>query len=63
VARLRDPERVETVTIALEVGHHSPGDGAPEIKLIECPLLAWRKDRTRALIVAPGGDKLWMKPR
>lgn len=28
--------------------------------VIECPIIAWTKDRERVLIVTPGGDKHWV---
>ena len=31
-----------------------------EVVVVNCPIIAWTKDRSRVLIVAPGGDKLWL---
>lgn len=33
---------------------------APEHIVVMCPIIAWTKDRTRVLIIAPAGDKIWM---
>ena len=29
--------------------------------VVRCPIIAWTKDRARVLIIAPAGDKIWMK--
>ena len=42
--------------------YDAPNGHAPrpeDTKVVQCPIIAWTKDRTRVLIVAPGGDKLW----
>lgn len=31
----------------------------PEVVVVRCPIIAWSKDRTRVLIIAPAGDKIW----
>lgn len=31
-----------------------------DVIVVQCPIIAWTKDRTRVLIVAPAGDKLWV---
>ncbi|WP_380925420.1 hypothetical protein [Sphingomonas leidyi] len=50
-AKLRAPEHIEGFTVALS--SHS----------VLCPLLARSKDRHRVLIIAPGGEKLWVDAR
>ncbi|MDH4746649.1 hypothetical protein OMP43_21720 [Sphingomonas sp. CBMAI 2297] len=50
-AKLRLPERVESHTV--DLGSHS----------VLCPLLARSRDLHRVLIIAPGGDKLWVNAR
>lgn len=32
----------------------------PTVVFVPCPIIAWTKDRKRVLVIAPGGDKLWM---
>jgi hypothetical protein len=39
---------------------HSLYDPAPPPVIARCPIIAWTKDRTRVLIIAPAGDKKWM---
>ena len=51
IARLRNFERVEAHSVDLET------------HFVECPLLARSKDRSRVLIIAPGGDKIWRSAR
>lgn len=40
----------------------NPADGypLPEPVIVQCPIIAWTKDRTRVMIITPGGDKKWM---
>lgn len=57
-ARLCDLERVETFE------HRRPVGRTADLRTIYekhlCPCLATSRDGKRALIVAPGGDKLWV---
>lgn len=32
----------------------------PTEVMVPCPVIAWTKDRARALIITPGGEKRWM---
>lgn len=36
-----------------------PDWGPDDVIVAECPIIAWTKDRSRVLIVTPGGDKEW----
>lgn len=33
---------------------------APEVVTVECPIIAWTKDRQRVLVITPAGFKQWM---
>lgn len=37
----------------------NPWDPDEEV-VVMCPIIAWTKDRTRVLIIAPAGDRIWM---
>lgn len=41
-------------------GEFNEGGPMPEPVIVQCPIIAWTKDRTRVLIIAPAGDKKWM---
>lgn len=58
IARLRDLERVETFEHRQPMGRTA--NGRPIVEKHLCPCLATSRDGKRALIVAPGGDKLWV---
>ena len=58
IARLRDLERVETFEHRRVAGRTA--DMRTIYEVTTCPLLATSRDGKRALIVAPGGDKLWV---
>lgn len=32
----------------------------PEQLVVMCPILAWTKDKSRVLVIAPAGDKIWL---
>jgi hypothetical protein len=32
----------------------------PEEVVVECPIIAWTKDKARVLVITPGGFKEWM---
>jgi len=50
-------ERQVTLKADVPIGHQPRPE---DMVVVHCPILAWTKDRSRVLIVAPGGDKLWL---
>ncbi len=59
----RDPNTVETLTVysvtTVREFYVPVGDKMP-IYDITCPVLARSRDGTKALVVSPTGDKIWV---
>ena len=51
VAHLRDPEALEAFPVPFPEG------------AVDCPVLARSRDKRLVLIVAPGGDKMWVNAK
>lgn len=41
-------------------GSINDGEAPAEPVIVQCPIIAWTKDRVRVLVIAPAGDKKWM---
>lgn len=50
-------DRQVTLKTDVPIGHQPRPE---DVIVVQCPIIAWTKDRTRVLIVAPAGDKLWV---
>lgn len=38
----------------------TPPDQRVEV-VVQCPIIAWTRDKARVLIICPGGDTIWIK--
>ncbi|RSY83133.1 hypothetical protein DAH66_12755 [Sphingomonas koreensis] len=56
IRRLSDIENVETFEVRRRVNANSPA----VYQVHTCPLLATSRDGSKVLIVAPGGDRIWI---
>ncbi len=50
-------DRPVTLKVDVPIGHQPRPE---DMVVVQCPIIAWTKDRARVLIIAPGGDKLWV---
>lgn len=60
VERLKDPERVKPFRVERQVFPQGNPTLKPVYRIFNCPLIAISQNGRRALIIAPGGDKMWV---